>query len=81
MVPAAPPRSAGLSSRSAGHCQLPGSCSAEGIPVKGMGLGIEIPPHQGFQANLAVPINPLRIPACLLPRSLLWRLAGCGDRL
>lgn len=70
MVPAAPPRSAGLSSRSTGRCQLPGSCSAEGIPVKGMGLGIDIPPHQGFQANLAVPINPLLIPACLRPRSL-----------
>lgn len=34
-----------------------------------MGLGMHLPPRQGFQTNLAVPIN-LLIPVCLLPRSL-----------
>lgn len=35
-----------------------------------MGLGIEIPSHQGFQTDLAVPINLLLTPVCLRPRSL-----------
>lgn len=34
-----------------------------------MGLGMHLPPRQGFQTNLAVPIN-LLIPVWLLPRSL-----------
>lgn len=71
MVPAAPPCSTGLRACSAGLCQLPGK------PYGRHRDGIHIPPHQGFQNNVAVPTDPLSIPFCLLPRSLFWRLVCC----
>lgn len=80
MVPAAPPYSARLRSCSARPCQLPGPCSAGRSPVKGLGLGITIQPHQ-VSKQIWLCLNPPPspcLPASRQPAEQAARSGCCG---